>query len=346
MTLRTTELGTGRQTLTTTAFGYGAMSLAGAYGPIDEPAALKLLQETYDRGVTFIDTANIYGLGLSETILGRFLEGRRDDITLATKCGIEPKGEAGKRSVNGRPEHIQEQIDLSLQRLGTDYVDLYYLHRPDPDVPIEESVGALGELISAGKVRSIGLSEVTAQEIRRAHQTHPITAIQSEWSIFARDVEEYVIPTCAELGIGFVAFSPVARGLLTDRFDPEALGESDARHKFPWFAPENLGHNHQLANKARQMAADAGLPTPGLALAWLFTKAAGADLKLSIIPGTRYVEHLDELLTGLDGQLSVELVAALDTLADEVSGDRSFSPAWVSGGREGLLPRASGAHSM
>ncbi|TLP94563.1 aldo/keto reductase [Nesterenkonia salmonea] len=346
MTLRTTDLGTGRQTLTTTAFGYGAMSLAGAYGPIDEPAALKLLQEIYDRGVTFIDTANIYGLGLSETILGRFLEGRRDDITLATKCGIEPKGEAGKRSVNGRPEHIQEQIDLSLQRLGTDYVDLYYLHRPDPDVPIEESVGALGELISAGKVRSIGLSEVTAQEIRRAHQTHPITAIQSEWSIFARDVEEYVIPTCAELGIGFVAFSPVARGLLTDRFDPEALGESDARHKFPWFAPENLGHNHQLANKARQMAADAGLPTPGLALAWLFTKAAGADLKLSIIPGTRYVQHLDELLTGLDGQLSVELVAALDALADEVSGDRSFSPAWVSGGREALLPRASGAHSM
>lgn len=136
------------------------------------------------------------------------------------------KGEAGKRSVNGRPEHIQEQIDLSLQRLGTDYVDLYYLHRPDPDVPIEESVGALGELISAGKVRSIGLSEVTAQEIRRAHQTHPITAIQSEWSIFARDVEEYVIPTCAELGIGFVAFSPVARGLLTDRFDPEALGRA------------------------------------------------------------------------------------------------------------------------
>lgn len=346
MTLRTTDLGTGRQTLTTTAFGYGAMSLAGAYGPIDEPAALKLLQEIYDRGVTFIDTANIYGLGLSETILGRFLEGRRDDITLATKCGIEPKGEAGKRSVNGRPEHIQEQIDLSLQRLGTDYVDLYYLHRPDPDVPIEESVGALGELISAGKVRSIGLSEVTAQEIRRAHQTHPITAIQSEWSIFARDVEEYVIPTCAELGIGFVAFSPVARGLLTDRFDPEALGESDARHKFPWFAPENLGHNHQVANKARQLAADAGLPTPGLALAWLFTKAAGADLKLSIIPGTRYVQHLDELLTGLDGQLSVELVAALDALADEVSGDRSFSPAWVSGGREGLLPRASGAHSM
>lgn len=342
MALRTTELGAGPHALTTTAFGYGAMSLAGAYGPIDEPAALRLLQEVTGRGITFIDTANIYGLGLSETILGRFLEGRRDDIILATKCGIEPKGEAGKRSINGRPEHIREQIELSLRRLGTDYVDLYYLHRPDPDVPIEESVGALGELISAGKVRSIGLSEVTAAEIRRAHQTYPITAIQSEWSVFARDVEEYVLPTCAELGIGFVAFSPVARGLLTDGFDPEGLGENDARHKFPWFAPEYLEHNHQVANKARLLAADAGIPAAGLALAWLFTKAEGAGLSLSVIPGTRYVEHLDELLAGLDGQLSVELVAALDALAEEVRGDRSFSPQWVSGGREGLLPRDSG----
>lgn len=339
MTLRTVDLGTGPHRLTTTAFGYGAMSLAGAYGPIDEPAALKLLEEVHERGVTFIDTANIYGMGLSESILGTYLQGRRETVTLATKCGIEPKGEAGKRSINGRPEHIHEQIDLSLQRLGTDYVDLYYLHRPDPDVPIEESVGALGELISAGKVRSIGLSEVTGEEIRRAHQTHPITAVQSEWSIFARDVEKHVIPTCAELGIGFVAFSPVARGLLTDGFDPDGLGDDDARHKFPWFASEHLAHNHQVAEQARMIAADAGLPTAALSLAWLYTKAEGAGLSLSIIPGTRYADHVDELLAGLHAELGVALVTALDALADEVQGDRSFAPNWVSGGREGLLPR-------
>jgi aryl-alcohol dehydrogenase-like predicted oxidoreductase len=339
MTMRTVDLGAGPHRLTTTAFGYGAMSLAGAYGPIEEPAAAALLHQVCERGVRHIDTANIYGLGLSETILGRFLNGRRDSITLATKCGIEPKGEAGKRSINGRPEHIREQIELSLRRLGTDYVDLYYLHRPDPEIPIEESVGALGELVSAGKVRSIGLSEVTGEEIRRAHQAHPITAIQSEWSIFARDVEHYVIPTCAELGIGFVAFSPVARGLLTDGFDPTSLNENDARHKFPWFAPENLEHNHQVAERVRRIADDAGLPTAALALAWLYAKADGSDLNLAVIPGTRYAAHLDELLAGLDAQLGIALVAALDALADEIAGDRSFSPDWVSGGREGLIPR-------
>ncbi|TLP77090.1 aldo/keto reductase [Nesterenkonia sphaerica] len=340
MALRTVDLGTGPHTLTTTSFGYGAMSLAGAYGPIGESAAIALLHQVCDRGVRHIDTANIYGLGLSETILGKFLNGRRDSVTLATKCGIEPKGQAGQRSTNGRPEHIREQIELSLRRLGTDYVDLYYLHRPDPKVPIEESVGALGELVSAGTVRSIGLSEVTGEELRRAHRTHPISAVQSEWSIFARDVEHYVIPACAELGIGFVAFSPVARGLLTDGFDPEALGENDARHKFPWFAPENLGHNHQLAEAARAMAADAGTPTASLALAWLYAKADDAGLKLAAIPGTRYSAHLDELLAGLDTQLNAAQMAVLDALADEIAGDRSFAPDWVSGGREGLIPRA------
>ncbi|GFZ78379.1 aldo/keto reductase [Nesterenkonia alkaliphila] len=340
MTLRTVDLGSRGSVLTTTALGYGAMSIAGAYGPIDEQGALNLLHEIYDRGVTFIDTANIYGLGLSESILGKFLAGRRAEFTLATKCGIEPKGEAGQRGTNGRPEHIREQIDLSLSRLGTDYVDLYYLHRPDPQVPVEESVGALADLVTAGKVRTIGLSEHTAEEIRRGHAVHPITAVQSEWSIFARDVERYVIPTCAELGIGFVPYSPVARGLLTDRFSPELLAQKDTRHKFPWFFPENLGHNNDVAAHARELAAEAGLPTAGLALAWLYAKASAFGVKISVIPGTRYAQNLDELLTGLEAGLAAEAISALDELADQMCGDRSFSPTWVSGGREGLLPRS------
>lgn len=334
------ELGSGQHSLTTTAFGYGAMSIAGAYGPIDEADALDLLHQTSERGVTFVDTANIYGRGLSETILGKFLAGQRHEFTLATKCGIVPAGEAGQRRVNGRPEHIREQIDLSLDRLGTDYVDLYYLHRPDPDVPVEESVGALAELVKAGKVRSIGLSEHTGEEIRRGHAEHPITAVQSEWSIFARDVERYVIPACVELGIGFVAFSPVGRGILTDHFTPSALAEEDTRRKFPWFAAENIAHNHGVAAKARALAAKTGLPTAGLALAWLYAKAEGLGLQLATIPGTRYVDHLDELLSGVGAELSAETITALDALADQVYGDRSFNPTWVSGGREGLLPRA------
>lgn len=337
--LWTVELGAGPYVLPVTRLGYGAMSIAGAYGPIDEPDALKLLHRVHERGITSIDTANIYGRGLSESILGRFLTGRRDEITLASKCGIVPAGEAGRRSVNGRPEHIREQIELSLGRLGTDYLDLYYLHRPDPQVPVEESVGALAELIQEGKVRAIGLSEHTGEEIRRGHAEHPITAVQSEWSVFARDVERYVIPACAELGIGFVAFSPLGRGILTDHFDPAALAEGDTRRKFPWFAEENIAHNHEIAGRARALAASAGLPSAGLVLGWLYAKAADVGLALATIPGTRCAEHLDELLTGVESELDAQTLAALDALADQVQGDRSFNPNWVSGGREGLLPR-------
>lgn len=339
MTLPDVTLGREPYELTTTALGYGAMSLAGAYGPISDEAAIALLHDVYDRGVTFLDTANIYGLGVSETILGTFLRGRRHEFMVATKAGIDPSGEAGKRRQNGKPEHLREQIDLSLRRLGTDYVDLYYLHRPDPEVPIEESVGTLGELVEAGKVRSIGLSEVTAEEIRRAHQVHPVTAVQSEWSVFARDVERYVLPTVAELGIGFVAFSPVGRGILTDHFDVAGLAEGDTRQKFPWFSPENLTHNDAVAAQLRQAAVGLGIPAAGLALAWLYKKAARIGADLATIPGTRYTSHMDELLRGVDFELDVDAEAQLDSLADQVHGDRSFDPMWVSGGREGLLPR-------
>lgn len=338
------RLGTGDHALNVTSIGYGAMSIAGAYGRIAEDAALDLLHHVEECGVNFIDTANIYGDGVSEQVVGTFLRDRRHEFVLATKVGIEKGGGVGQRRARGDGAYIREQVDLSLQRLGTDYVDLYYLHRVDPEVPVEESAGALGELVEAGKVRAIGLSEATGEEIRRAHAEHPVTAVQSEWSIFARDVETYVLPTCAELGIGFVPYSPVGRGLITDHFTPDALGEGDGRHNFPWFQGENLAVNLNLVEQVRAEAAAAGVPTAGLALAWLFVKAAELGATISPIPGTRYAQHWDELQAGLgqDGAgvgLPAGTMARLDALAEQVRGERSFSPDWVSGGREGLIPR-------
>lgn len=340
MTLRSISLGSGEHRLETSALGYGAMSLAGAYGAISRSDALMLLDHVAQRGVTFLDTANIYGDGESERVLGTFLKHRREEFILASKVGIEKGAGVGKRRARGDAAYIREQIDLSLRRLGTDHVDLYYLHRVDPEIPIEESVGALGELVTAGKVRGIGLSEATGEEISRAHAVHPITAVQSEWSIFARDVETHVLPTCARLGISFVPYSPVGRGLLTDSFDARTLPAEDIRQNFPWFAPENITHNAALATRVRDVAARLGLPAAGLALAWLYQQAAARGVAISPIPGTRTARHWDELQRGVDASLPSGSAAELDALAIEVRGDRSFDPRWVSGGREGLLPRS------
>ncbi|GAA1821872.1 aldo/keto reductase [Nesterenkonia flava] len=334
------EFGAEDHALTVTELGYGAMSIAGAYGAIAEQDSQTLLHDLYDRGITFLDTANVYGDGESELRLGEFLKGRRYDVTIATKVGIVKGGGPGKRRARGDAAYIREQIDGSLKRLGTDYVDLYYLHRVDPEVPIEESAGALGELVEAGKVRTIGLSEATAEEIRRAHAVHPVTAVQSEWSVFARDVETHVLGACRELGIGFVAYSPVGRGLITDRFDFDAVAENDVRRTFPWFSSENLPANRQLVQRVGEIGQGAGLSTGATAMAWLYAKARQLGVNLSVIPGTRYIEHWDELATGLEKALDDDAVSALDALAEQVRGDRSFDPNWVSGGREGLLPRA------
>ncbi|PRZ14026.1 aldo/keto reductase [Nesterenkonia sandarakina] len=340
MTLRSITLGTGQHQLETSALGYGAMSLAGAYGAISEADSLELLDHVARREVTFLDTANIYGDGESERVLGTFLKHRREEFVLATKVGIEKGAGVGKRRARGDAAYIKDQIDQSLRRLGTDHVDLYYLHRVDPETPIEESVGALGELVTAGKVRAIGLSEATGDEIARGHAVHPITAVQSEWSIFARDVEAHVLPTCARLGIGFVPYSPVGRGLLTDSFDAKALPAEDIRQNFPWFMPENLPQNASLLEQVRAVAARLDLPTAGLALAWLYQQASALGVQISPIPGTRTAAHWDELQHGVDVALPGEALAELDALAGQVSGDRSFDPRWVSGGREGLLPRS------
>lgn len=317
--------------------GYGAMSLAGAYGPIDEASALRLLDAVVDAGVTHIDTANMYGDGVSEEIIGRFLRTRlRDSIFLASKTGLSMGGQVGERRISGRRETIHANIDDSLRRLGTDHLDLYYQHRVDPEVPVEETVGAFAELVQAGKIRHIGLSEATGDELRRAHTVHPIAAVQSEWSIVSRDVETHVVPAAAELGIAVVPYSPVSRGLLTDAFDADAAAH-DMRKAFPRFYPENLPTNLALAEEVRVVAQRHQRTTEEVAIAWLLAKARELDISVSVIPGTRSIAHLTNNLRSTTLELSDDDLSSLDTIAARVAGARTATPLWVSGGREGLL---------
>lgn len=318
--------------------GYGAMSLSSAYGEIDDDAALAVLAAAVDSGITFIDTANIYGDGRSESIIGRFIAARgREGITLASKTGITRGAGVGGRGIRGDGEYIREQVELSLQRLGTDHLDLYYQHRIDPQVPVEDTVGALAELVQQGKVRQIGLSEATGDELRRADAVHPIAAIQSEWSLFSRDVEVHVIPAAAQLGITFVAFSPLSRALLTDGFDPAAIGEGDIRRAFPRFSAENLPANVGLAREVTEVARRHDARTEEVALAWIEAKGRQLGVHASSIPGTRSIEHLRRNALSARVQLTDDDIRLLDTLAARVLGARAADPQWVSGGREGLI---------
>ncbi|NLV79000.1 MAG: aldo/keto reductase [Rhodococcus sp.] len=331
MTVPTVELAPG---LTVSAQGYGAMSVAPVYGPADPAEALATLHHAVDIGVTFLDTANVYGSGLSEQVVGKLLADRRDEVQLATKFGLVGNPANGNRGIDGRPDHVRESIDASLQRLGVDVVDLYYLHRVDPDVPIEETVGAMAELVRAGKVRHLGLSEATGDELRRAHAVHPIAAIQSEWSIVSRDVERNVVPTAAELGIGFVPFSPVSRGLLTDAFDPAHIGDGDLRRRFPRFDADALPANLDVRGAVRAVADETGATVAQVALAWLGVKARAFGLPSVPIPGTRFAARVDENAGALDVTLTGGQVQRLDALADRVVGARASDPLWVSLGRE------------
>ena len=314
--------------------GYGAMSLTDVYGPVGDDEALATLTHAVDAGATFVDTANIYGEGRSERIISRLLRTRRDEIQLATKVGITPGGSIGRRGPRGDRAHILEQIDLSLGRLGTDAVDLYYLHRVDPTVPIEESVSALADLVTAGKVRHIGLSEATGDELRRASAIHPIAAVQSEWSIVSRDVERHVVPAARELGIGFVPYSPLSRQWLTGRFDPADLTEGDGRPKFPRFAPEALRANGAILDEVVAVAEESSLTPAQVSLAWLYAKGEELGLPVVPIPGTRYADRVDENLAAASAVLTPAQTTRLDALADRVVGHRSFDPRWVSAGRE------------
>lgn len=331
MSVPTVELAPG---LTVSAQGYGAMSVAPVYGPVDAAEALSTLHHAVDIGVTFIDTADVYGEGASEFAVGRILEDRRDEVQLATKFGLVGNIANGQRSICGRPEYVAKALDDSLARLGADVVDLYYLHRVDPEVPIEDTVGAMAEQVKAGKVRHLGLSEATGAELRRAHGVHPIAAVQSEWSIWSRDVENKVVPAAAELGIGFVPYSPVGRGFLTGTYDPDVLGDKDLRRRFPRFGDDALPANQKMLDVVRDVAVDANATPAQVSLAWVDAKARDFGLPSVAIPGTRYASRVTENAAALDITLTAEQIARLDELAAITVGDRSADQHWVSQGRE------------
>jgi aryl-alcohol dehydrogenase-like predicted oxidoreductase len=296
------------------AIGLGCMNLSHAYGtpPAAEDAA-RLLLRALDAGVDLFDTAALYGFGNNERLLGQVLKPHRERFILASKCGMA--GVDGKRVVDGRPETIRATCEAALQRLQTEVIDLYYLHRRDFNVPIEDSVGALADLVAAGKIRAIGLSEVSAATLRQAHAVHPVSAVQSEYSLWSREAEIAVIDTCREIGAAFVAFSPLARGFLCGELtDPASqLQAGDIRLAMPRFAPDNYARNRQLLDEYKAIAGEVGCSMAQLALAWILAKQPD----MLVIPGTRSLAHLEDNL-GADGvRLGADVVARLDALINE-----------------------------
>jgi aryl-alcohol dehydrogenase-like predicted oxidoreductase len=299
------------------------MSMSWGYGAADDATSERLLQEALDAGYTFLDTAAMYGMGHNESLIGRALGHRRDEFTLASKCGIA-RGEDGNLSVDGRPEILRRTCEQSLRNLRSEVIDLYYLHRLDPQVPVEESVGALARLVEEGKVRSIGLSEVSSETLRRAHAVHPITAVQSEYSLWARTPERRMLATCRELGVGFVPFSPLGRGFLTGRAqDLTHLEQGDIRTNVcrPRFEPDNFATNQRLLQPFGEIAAEQGCSMAQLALAWVLEREEGT---LVPIPGTKHPEYMRENAAAGDIRLDASVVARLEGLINDrtVKGER------------------------
>ncbi len=271
--------------------GLGCMGMSQSYGPADEHESIATIHRALDLGVFFLDTADVYGDGHNESLVGRAIRDRRDEVVLATKFSLSRDSSGGMNAVNGRPDYVRSACDASLQRLGTDRIDLYYQHRVDPKVPIEDTVGAMSELVTAGKVRHLGLSEASAATLRRAVAVHPITALQSEWSLWTRDLEDEVVPVARELGIGLVPFSPLGRGFLTGAItSPDDFGDDDFRKNNPRFQGENFTRNLELVDEVRRLAADKGCTAGQLALAWVM--AQGQDVVP--IPGTKRRSYLEE----------------------------------------------------
>jgi aryl-alcohol dehydrogenase-like predicted oxidoreductase len=305
------------------AIGLGCMGMSAFYGATDEPEAVRTIHRALELGCNFLDTSDMYGPHTNERLVGGAIAGRREQVFLATKFGIrlEP-GEAGgppRRSIDGSPGYVRSACEGSLGRLGVEHIDLYYQHRVDPDTPIEETVGAMAELVGEGKVRHLGLSEASAETIRRAHAVHPITAVQSEYSLWTRDLEQEILPTLQELGIALVAYSPLGRGFLSGRFSsPEELDEGDFRRHGPRFTGENLEQNRKLAERVSELAGEKGI-TPGqLALAWVVHR----DEHLVPIPGTKRVAYLEENLAAAEVELSEEDVQRIADSVPTASGDR------------------------
>jgi len=323
--LPTRSLGDG---LDVSALGLGCMSMSAVYGAGDEDSALATIDRALDLGVTFFDTADVYGATDNERIVGNALRARRDDVVIATKFGIRMDPKSFARSVNGRPEYVREACDASLQRLGTDHIDLYYQHRIDTDTPIEETWGAMAELVEAGKVRHLGISEASADSLRRAHAVHPIAALQSEWSLWSRDIEDDIVPTCRELGIGIVPYSPLGRGFLTgDIRTTDDLAEFDFRKDLPRFQGDNFQRNLDLVDEVRTIADNKGVTPAQLALAWLL--AQGDDVVP--IPGTKRPRRVEENAGAAHLELTDADLAQIEEVspAGAAAGDRTSDLSWV-----------------
>ena len=301
----------GRQGLEVSALGLGCMGMSDFYGSRDEAESVATINRALDLGVTFLDTADMYGVGANEELVGRVVRERRDWIVVATKFGNVRGSDGSFKGINGRPDYVRSACDASLQRTGLDFIDLYYQHRVDPDVPIEETVGAMADLVRAGKVKYLGLSEAAPATIRRAHAVHPITALQTEYSLWSRDVEDEILPTVRELGIGFVPYSPLGRGFLTGQFKtPDDLDAGDTRRNHPRFQGAAFQKNLDLVAAIGTMAADKGCTPAQLALAWVLRQ--GEDIVP--IPGTKRRTYLEENLGALEVELSDADLARIDEI--------------------------------
>jgi len=300
----------GTRGLETSAIGLGCMGMSEFYGEGDDEESIRTIERYLELGGDFLDTSDMYGSGHNERVVGRAIAGRRDEVVLATKFGIRRDG--GERSIDGSPEYVKRACEASLERLGVDHIDLYFQHRVDPGTPIEETVGAMGELVSEGKVRHLGLSEASPDTIRRAHSAHPISALQTEYSLWTRDPEDEILPTVRELGIGFVAYSPLGRGFLTGQIKSvDDLEEGDFRRYNPRFQGENFQRNLDLVERVREIAAEKGVSAAQLALAWVL--AQGNDI--APIPGTKRVRYLEENMAAAEVELSEDDLARIGEVA-------------------------------
>ncbi len=308
------------------ALGLGCMGMSEFYGAHDDAESIKLIQHALDSGVNFLDTADIYGPHTNEVLVGKAIKGRRNAVFLATKFGIvRDPDDPSRRGADGRPDYVRAACDASLKRLGVDCIDLYYQHRIDRSVPIEDTMGALADLVREGKILYVGLSEPSAATLERAHQVHPVTAVQSEYSLWTRDPEDGVLQTCERLGIGFVPYSPLGRGFLTGAIkSPDDFDDDDYRRHSPRFEGENFTRNLELVDKVREIAASKHCTPAQLALAWVLAQGQ----HVVPIPGTKRVKYLDENLAALDVQLDTDDLAAIDAVfpRDVAAGTRYKAP--------------------